>query len=432
MKASLKLCLRTDKETKKGTSPIFLRCSIKGERKYYNTGINVNSIQWDGKNEKIIELSAQNKKAVKTDLAQSGLLDRMKVNLSNKELNSIKGLAMNIEFEFSINDVAFSSKMLIDKLKQKRHPITKAENTNGSIASWIDFYAMDCTKQREGTIKCYIGLANHLRDFESSINSKVTFQNLDFAMLEKFRDFLNEEKKQTNNTMIKQVATLKTLLRRAEFRYDIEVNSDYKNFDNFKRQDASFEVIVLTKEEFERVRQIDLSHDSRLDRQRDIFVFSASTGLRYSDLKDLKRVHIKDDAIHKVCFKTKQPLFIPLTNISRSILKKYENDKGILPIISNDKCRKYVKEIAKLCGIDDEIEKVRFYGKREVQLVKPKYEFIGIHTARKTFVTLSLVEIPQQTVMAMTGHKSDRSFKRYVDVAKKQMVEAMSNAGVFN
>lgn len=86
-----------------------------------------------------------------------------------------------------------------------------------------------------------------------------------------------------------------------------------------------------------------------LERVRDVFLFQCFTGLRYSDVFNLKRSDIKDNHIEITTVKTADSLIIELNKHSKSILYKYkdipfENDK-VLPVITNQKMNEYLKEL---------------------------------------------------------------------------------------
>lgn len=426
-KSTKRLWLRTDKITQDGKAPIFIIYSVKGQRAYYNSGRKVHPANWREETKQVVYTDKKSAMKLYPDEKKIALLSNSEVNTINDKLNQLIKKINELELRFKLDNIQYSSKVLIEKLSEEIKPETVKENPKLNIADWINWYTTQCTNtHKTGTIKCYTGLANHLIEFEKQSKQKVTFENIDLMMLGQFRDFLNFTKKQNNTTVAKQISTLRTLLDKAKIAYKIQINSSYKDFKNFQREDSDYEVIVLTDEEFEKMIKIDLSDNLRLDKQRDVFLFAAATGLRYSDLQDLKRVHIKEDSIKKMCIKTGKPLSIPLNPISIRILEKYKNDIQPLPIISNDKCRKYIKEVAEKCGIDEKIEQVRKYGKVEKAEITPKYELIGIHTGRKTFVTMMLNNgVPAQEVMAITDHKSYKSFQRYVDVSEKQKQIAM-------
>jgi integrase len=427
-KSTSRLWFREDKMNKKFKAPIFIIFSVKGQRATYNTGIKVHPVQWNDKRKTIIPLNKKGLIKIEPNYKLIDFLDSFEVKKANNNINNLLHLITEVEERFKLDKVAYSSKMVIEKLKEQLLPITKKENNEGNVVDWIRCYSKECTNtHKSGTIKCYTGLANHLEAFQANLSFELSFKSLTRELIGKFRDFLNFEKRQNNTTVAKQLSTLFTLINKARVDYAIEVNMDYKDFKHYGREDSSYEVIALDDDEFKSMLRVDLSQNPRLDKQRDVFIFSAVTGLRYSDLKDLKRAHIKNDSsIEKICVKTGRSLKIPLIGVAKKILDKYKTNLRPLPIISNDKCRKYVKEIAKICGIDTPIPKSRKYGTVVKEEVIPKYKLMGIHTGRKTFVTLMLANgVPAQEVMGLSGHSTYNSFKRYVDFADKQREKAM-------
>jgi len=147
-------------------------------------------------------------------------------------------------------------------------------------------------------------------------------------------------KKGINNTTVaKQLSTVKTFLNFAK-RQGIEISDKYRDF-KIKRE--TLEVIALTNEEFEKLYNLNLSKNRKLDQVRDVFCFSCATGLRYSDLDQLKREHIKEDEIIINIKKTKERLSIPLNPYSVAILAKYKDQLKPLPVISNQKMNDYLK-----------------------------------------------------------------------------------------
>jgi integrase len=173
----------------------------------------------------------------------------------------------------------------------------------------------------------------------------------------------------------------------------------------------------------------DLSENKKLAQVRDIFCFSCATGFRYSDLKQLKREHIKADEIILTIIKTGERLMVPLNPYSIGILSKYRQHHSPLPMISNQKLNDYVKELCLLAGINEPIEIVRSYGIKREAIIYPKHELISLHCGRKTFVTLSLEKgMSAEQVMACTGHRSYQSFKRYINITGKLKKTAMMKA----
>ena len=120
------------------------------------------------------------------------------------------------------------------------------------------------------------------------------------------------------------------------------------------------------------------------------FAFQCFTGVRYSDIENISREDIKASTWNVRTQKTHQIIEIPLNSYALSILAKYSDYPQPLPVISNQKMNDYLKELCKIAGIDEPVKTVRYKGSEPIENTYKKYEVIGTHTARRTFVCLSL------------------------------------------
>jgi integrase len=190
-------------------------------------------------------------------------------------------------------------------------------------------------------------------------------------------------------------------------------------------------VIFLTEEEKSKLLKYKISSTKKyLERVRDILFFTCYTGLRYSDVYNLKRSDIKKDHIEVTTVKTSDSLIIELNKHSRSILEKYKDipykfDKA-LPVISNQKMNDYIKELAELAKINSPVRITYYVGNIRKDEAIPKYELLGTHVGRRTFICSALsIGIPVQVVMKWTGHSDYKAMKPYIDVADKTKKNAM-------
>ncbi len=82
-----------------------------------------------------------------------------------------------------------------------------------------------------------------------------------------------------------------------------------------------------------------------------------------------------------------------------------------------------MKTLGKKVKINHFVSIQRYRGASRIDKKIPKYELITTHTARRTFITLSLEKgIRPEVVMSITGHKDFKSFSAYikiVDTVKK-------------
>jgi hypothetical protein len=67
-------------------------------------------------------------------------------------------------------------------------------------------------------------------------------------------------------------------------------------------------------------------------------------------------------------------------------------------------------------------------GQKRIDKTLPKYKLITSHTARKTFVTNSLIlGMKEMVVRNITGHKKEDSFRKYVKIADDHKQKEMDN-----
>ena len=163
---------------------------------------------------------------------------------------------------------------------------------------------------------------------------------------------------------------------------------------------------------------------------KDVFCFCCFTSLRYSDVSNLRRSDVFSDHISITTVKTSDSLKIELNRYSRSILEKYDSMKFsgnlALPVISNQKMNAYLKEICEICGINKPVTVTYYKGNERIDEVHPKYELIGTHAGRRTFICNAIMMgIPPQVVMKWTGHCDYQSMKPYIDIADKVKADAM-------
>ena len=82
----------------------------------------------------------------------------------------------------------------------------------------------------------------------------------------------------------------------------------------------------MTWEELTKLREFAIPPAKQsLDHVRDVFLFQYFTGLRYSDVYNLRRSDIKEDHIEVTTIKTSDSLVIKLNKHSKTILEKYQD-----------------------------------------------------------------------------------------------------------
>lgn len=258
----------------------------------------------------------------------------------------------------------------------------------------------------------------------------LTFDFFDEKGLNDYVTYLRDVKEMRNSTIGKQLSFLKWFLRWA-FKKGVHRNNAYDSYKP-KLKSTQKKIIFLTWEELNKLREFEIpAAKQALDRVRDVFLFQCFTGLRYSDVFNLRKSDIKGDHIEVTTVKTSDSLIIELNNHSKAILDKYkdvafEHDK-VLPVITNQKMNDYLKELAEMAGIDEPVRQTYYKGNERIDDVTPKYALLGTHAGRRTFICNALaLGIPPQVVMKWTGHSDYKAMKPYIDIADDIKANAMS------
>jgi integrase len=151
-----------------------------------------------------------------------------------------------------------------------------------------------------------------------------------------------------------------------------------------------------------------------------LFIIGCYTGLRFSDLSQLRKENIiKGGHMAKIStIKTGEMVMIPLKGIVKTILNKYE---GIVPeALSNQKMNEYLKEVGELAKLNESILITSTKGgKRSTETFK-KFELITTHTARRSFASNAYLSgVPTISIMKITGHRTEKSFLKYIKISQE-------------
>jgi integrase len=295
---------------------------------------------------------------------------------------------------------------------------------NDFFKAFINFVEVHRSVKAERTTTSYYTTINFLKRFEKERHGKITFDNFNLELFEKVRDFAYKDNGYTSNYFATSINKLKAFLNWATDR-GLNYNLAYRKF---KAPEVETTIVCLYQDELFALYGHDFK-SKRLNQVRDVYCFGCFTGLRYSDIKDLRREHIKGDELQKTIIKTKQFLKIPLNKFALEILEKYQDHPyGPLPRFSSQKFNEYVKEACSIAKINSPVTVINYSGGRVMEKTVPKYELITSHTARKTFATNSLIfGMSETAVKRVTGHKKDQSFQRYVNFAD-QFLKEQTNA----
>ena len=381
----------------------------------FNLGYRIEVDKWSNETQRCKANTTHGKKKVpasvinrKLQLFEQAYEDTIKYF----ELQKVVPTKEQFQSVFNSN-IGREKKVVLDKTFFEYYDDFMAEE--GSFNQWTE-----ATKIKLKVIR------NHLFNFDSEL----TFEKLTEQKFIEYLNYLQRELKLKNSTILKHISFVKWFLRWS-CRKGYNTNTFFEVFKP-KLKDTQKKVIFLTPTEFKQFREYQIPEQKKyLERVRDVFLFQCFTGLRYSDVENLKKSDIRDNFMEVTTVKTSDSLKIELNQHSKGILDKYkdyEDSKGrALPVITNQRMNEYLKELAELAGINEPIRETYYIGNERFDEVTPKYALIGTHAGRRTFICNALsLGIPPQVVMKWTGHSDYKAMKPYIDIADETKANAMS------
>ena len=400
--------------------PIRIRVNFASKRIEFTTGYRIDATKWDADKQRV----------------KNGCSNKLKQSASeiNASLLEYYTEIQSIFKRFEVEDVMPTPEQIKEAFNALHKPVSeepkpKKEALPCDFFQVFDDFVEDCGRQNnwtDSTFEKFAAVKNHLTNFREGL----TFEFFDERGLNDYVGYLRDVKEMRNTTIGKQLSFLKWFLRWA-FKKGVHQNNAYDSYKP-KLKSTQKKIIFLTWDELNRLREFKIpSNKQALERVRDVFLFQCFTGLRYSDVFNLRRSDIKGDHIEVTTVKTSDSLIIELNNHSKAILDKYKDvafeDDKVLPVITNQKMNDYLKELAELAGIDEPVRQTYYRGNERIDEVTPKYALLGTHAGRRTFICNALVlGIPPQVVMKWTGHSDYKTMKPYIDIADDIKANAMS------
>jgi len=262
-------------------------------------------------------------------------------------------------------------------------------------------------------------------------NPDLRFEEVTKEMLAEFCTFLNEKYNLLNETVLKKIVDLRQFFRWA-IDNQIIASSPIMKFKP-KLTTSKKPIVFLDWDELMSVYKLKFTKkELRYEQIRDCFVFQCFTGLRYSDMYNLKKTDIRKGSIFITTIKTSDALEIQLNKYSKAILDKYKDVEfpanRALPVnnltITNIELKEICNKVNKLKKTHIKI--VEFQGNKRVETVYLKSNLIGTHTGRRTFISNAIMlGIAPDVVMKWTGHKHYSAMKPYIEIADKAKADAM-------
>ncbi|PQV61114.1 phage integrase family protein [Sediminibacterium magnilacihabitans] len=326
-----------------------------------------------------------------------------------------------------------SFRIILDEVFNKRSSIKNKEDFQRTFWGFFQnlllrmesgsrLHTQKNTPLARTTVSNMRNLFNHLRAFEKVYRRPLDFDTIDMKFYYGFIDYMTKIKMVSVNTIGKLITNIKVIMREAvEFGYTTNMTFTHRKFRApFTETDA----VYLTETEIGVLSKLDLSDCKRLECVRDLFLIGCYTGLRLSDLSKLSIEAVNSNILIVTQIKTGDVVHVPLKSEVQLIIEKYG---GAFPhAISSQKFNQYLKEICSMCEpLRKEVSITKFVAGSKILILKSKYEFVTSHTARRSFATNEYLarDLHSAEIRAITGHKTDKSFYKYVRISSSDNAE---------
>ena len=160
-----------------------------------------------------------------------------------------------------------------------------------SFLKFIDDLIQNSNRKRN-TLKQWKQTQKKLLEFKKFSNTEIDFDNIDLDFYERFINFLTK-KGYAKNTIGGFIKAVKTFMNEAVDR-NLTKNLEYRN-KKFRAIEEQVDKIYLSQNELANIYSLDLGEDKRLEKVRDLFIIACYTGLRFSDLMQIRKENIIND-----------------------------------------------------------------------------------------------------------------------------------------
>jgi len=275
----------------------------------------------------------------------------------------------------------------------------------------------------ENTIKPYRTTRKHLIGLQTLIKKEFLLTDLNQKLHDEFSEYLISDLGMSKNAHSKIIMVLLQILKYAvkkkllptSILSEVQFNTSREETDN----------IYLNENEIELLMSLTQFGNKNDEEVRDMFVLGCYTGLRFSNYSKLDLDYIQDGILKTIQIKTKQKVTIPIHPNVRKIIDKYN---GVLPNVpTNQEFNRTLKELGKkIPELNVPFAKQITRNRKKVVEETMKWEKLTTHTARRSFCTnMYLLGVPPMTIMSISGHRTEKSFRSYIKATGEEHAKIM-------
>lgn len=275
---------------------------------------------------------------------------------------------------------------------------------------------------------------NGLKQFQSFVSAldrfmkdrrirSIPFESVDRKFYDSFRSLILVKEQCEVSTFATHVKVLKTLMSESNqegLHDNMFYTSNYFLIPSFESDTISIDPDYLTI-----IEDMDLSDTPYLDNARDLFLVGCYSALRFSDFTNLKIEDFSENFIRIRQIKTGDMVTIPVMKKMKRLIDKHN---GLPRPISNQKFNQFIKEVFKRAGLSHLVRVRTTRGGVESYKEIEYYKLVSSHTARRTYATnMFKAGVPVMLIMAVTGHKTESAFLRYIRANNEDKARMMAD-----
>ena len=383
-KPIFRFSLRTSRNKKNGTVTIYYYFTVSSKSKIYKSCyIDIPKPEyWNEKKQRVI----------------NSCPDCYNINI---QLESIEHAAKSI-----ISDYFIKRKFLSIAEFEKLFDYTRT-NSN----SFYDFIENEIknnlkNKLAAGTLQTYYTQISKLKQFRPTL----TFNDIDINFLEAYENYMLDKLNNENSTIDKTFRFVRSAYNKAIEKGIAEIEKyPFRQYHWKKAKQTDKKQKALTITEFNKLNELYNKNTFKrsLHNVLKYFLFCCYTGLRYSDVRNLRFKDIQENTIKIRMKKTSDFVSIPINEKAQCFIGSGFDEQKIFRVLGNQPTNKYLKNIAEIAGIN-----------------KP----VSFHWARHTFATICVeLGFKIEIIKELLGHTSLKSTQIYSKVSEnikqKEMIK---------
>lgn len=446
-----KIQIRTSK--KEGSAPLYMRIKIEEKATWVSLLLQVDIQKWNA--------------AAGSERKISNLLDKLDYTRKIQEIEfAIKDLRKRHRLTKESAASAIDSVILAERraalLKKEEQKEKVVRTFKYSFRNCLDYYVNSAI---EGTRRHSYGESfahysqNILKQFRRIMFEYLDKHPFDWAdinqpLIDGIIAYL-EDYGYSKSTLQRYFGAFHAFVLYAE-NQGWHTNTRAKSFIKYApaRDEEMKNKIYLSKDEIQAL--FDMPLEGFDETVRDVFLIGCYTGLRYSDLcriteSCIGKTESGTPVIRLVQHKTKSPVTIPILDDNLIVLlKKYDynvpkiwdvsmnrNIKNTLSRLSLTVPSLAKKERTFLTLPERRIEEeARKKGLKPFEYdsegypIKPRWEMVSLHTARRTFITNMYLsqKFSVEFMMKLSGHKKYDTFKKYVRLSLDEYADDIAKS----